>query len=83
MDRKQVGLFEAEALLEQQFKGKFCTLTLPGKEMVYGIISEISFDLLALSQKRKELIIMIKNKKYTVSLESLHECLKRISGGNT
>jgi hypothetical protein len=80
---REVGLFEAEAILEQQFKGKFCSLELPGKETVYGIVSEISFDTLALVKKRKELVIMIKNKKYVISLECLHESLKRISGGNT
>ncbi len=79
--RTTVTLQESEALLEQQFKGKFCSLQIPGKEVVYGIISEISFDMLALAQKRNELIIVIKDKKYTISLESLHECLKRISGG--
>jgi hypothetical protein len=80
---KQLNLDEAEAVLRLRFKGKLCSFTYPGYSTVYGMVDEISFDTLKLAEKLKEVVIIMGTKRYSVSLECLHECLKLTKRGIT
>ena len=69
---------EVENILTKMFKGKRCSFTRPGKETIYGIVSAMAIDTKVLPQK--EVLIFIDHRRYSVSIECLHECLKIING---
>lgn len=78
MATKQYTLEELEAKLEQKYLGKNCKLSVPGKEPVYGLVDRISVDTLALAKGEQDILIQVNSLQYTVSLEMLTECLKRL-----
>jgi hypothetical protein len=64
---------EAEKLLEDKFKGNNCSFTYPGYPTVYGMVDSIGIET---EKGEKNVIIVMNNKRYSVSIECLHECLK-------
>lgn len=70
----KMNLQQAEAYLETKYSGKNCCLTVPGYKPVYGMVDRISIDTLKLPEQ--EVIIQINYKRYTVSFDSLTECLQ-------
>jgi hypothetical protein len=67
---------EVDEILEKAFKGQHCHLSLPGYNVIYGVVNRISMD----PRKPAERIINIqfndKDTVYTCELQWLHECLK-------
>lgn len=70
---KQITRVEAENILEKKFKGKNCSFTYPGYKTIYGMVDSIAIEI---ERKVSTVIIVINDKKYTVSIECLHDCLK-------
>ena len=78
--KQDMTLDEFEAFLASQYKGKLCSFTYPGYDIVYGMCEEIGVDTLKLPDK--DIIIQLGRAdgihRYTCSVESLTECLKVI-----
>ena len=72
---KRYTRVELEALLEQHYIKKLCHFKYPGQETVTGIVSKLAVD------RDGTVIVGINNIRYTVSLESVKECLQVINHG--
>jgi len=70
--RKRYNRKEAESILEDKYKGNNCSLDIPGYPTVYGMVDGISIE----TERGAEIVIIyIHDKRYTVSIECLSECL--------
>lgn len=69
-----MSLAEAEERLAGKYKGKYCSLSLPGYNIVYGKVDEISIEMV----KEPIVVIQMNHTRYTVSIESLKDCLKTL-----
>ena len=63
---------ELEELLSTHYKGKLCSFSYPGKEIIHGIVNELSVD------HQGNVILQIDNTRYEVSLEAFQDCTKII-----
>jgi hypothetical protein len=68
---KQITLQEAEDLLEKRFTGRYCSFEYPGYDTVYGMVDRISIQ----NIDEPLVVILMNDKRYTVSPESLNDCL--------
>ena len=76
MMSKQLTLQETEKELERRYLNKHCSFSYPGYPTVYGKIDSIGIDTLKLPVQ--EVVFQMNDRRYTVSFESLQECLKRL-----
>ena len=80
MKPRQYTATEVETMLSKKFKGKNCSLEIPGYKTVYGMVDRLAFETV---RKQHTIVIIINETRYTVSLEALHDCLKILGNGNT
>jgi len=75
---KKLSLSEFEKTLTERYRGKLCSFTYPGYDIVYGICDNISIDMSKLPAQ--EIVIILGRSdglyRYTCSVETLTECLK-------
>lgn len=64
--------------MEAKYKGKNCSLQIPGYKQVQGLVDEIIF-----FGTKWEIVIQMNDRRYTVSPESIKECLKLLKNGDT
>lgn len=69
---QKVTLEQMEEALIQKFKGKNCSFTYPGYQTVYGLVDEITINVL----DKTECVLIMKSKRYTFELSSLKEHLQ-------
>lgn len=72
---KQITVQEFQQKISQAYKGKTCSLSIPGYETVNGLVDEITLNV---SSREPEVIIQMNDRRYTVSPESISECLKQL-----
>jgi hypothetical protein len=73
-----ITLRVAERLLENMFRGEYCSLELPGKDPQYGIVDQISFNYVELATGNKVVTVQMNERAYHFELTYLHQCLKRL-----
>jgi hypothetical protein len=70
--KTKVSKQEANQVLKRRFRAKRITISLPGYPPVSGIVSRVMVDDLT----DRDVIIMMNDRRYSVSLECLNECVK-------
>lgn len=70
MATKKYTRQELEALLTRRYKGQVIQFNYPGKELVSGMCDQVSID------DNFDLILQIKDTRYTCSVESINDCIK-------
>jgi hypothetical protein len=82
---KKLSLAAFEDTLSERYKGKLCSFTYPGYDIVYGMCEEIAVDTVKLPAV--EIVIQLGRAdgihRYSCSAETLTECLKVINNGAT
>lgn len=72
--RKNLNIPEIEKKLGELYKGKVCALNLPGKKPVYGMVDDIGIETFS----EPIVVVQINDHRYTVSLDSIRECLNTL-----
>lgn len=73
---KQMTFLEAEAYLNKKYYKKFVEFTYPGYPKVTGRVDRTGIDISKLSDPQA--YFMIGDTKYSCSLDSISECIKKI-----